>query len=253
MPKNRINWIRGEGRYYGNFWGYHDVTDPSDDAMEPPLCWITNAVDRSPAELMWVDSKAWGPLDGTLLNTSYGYGKIYVVPHEKAGARLQGGVCELPIPLFPTGVMRGRFHPDNGQLYACGMFAWAGNQHQPGGFYRVRYTGKPVHLPIGLNARQDGITVTFSGTLDRKSATDVSNYGVKTWTLHRSANYGSDHINEKPSKITDATLSDDGRSVFLKIPDIKPTWCMEIKYSIKGAGGEFVDGKIHNTIHQLGE
>ncbi len=253
MPKNRINWIRGEGRAYGNFWGYHDVTDPSDDAMEPPLCWITNAVDRSPAELMWVDSKAWGPLDGTLLNTSYGYGKIYVVPHEKVGDRLQGGVCELPIPLFPTGVMRGRFHPVNGQLYTCGMFAWAGNQHQPGGFYRLRYTGKPVHLPIGLNARRDGMAVTFSGTLDRQSATEVRNWAVKTWTLRRSANYGSDHYNEKPSKITGATLSEDGRTVFLKIPDIQPIQCMEIKYSIKGTGGEYVDGKIHNTIHQLGE
>lgn len=252
-PKNRINWVPGEGRFYGNFWGYHDVTDPSDDAMEPPLCWITNAVDRSPAELVWVDSKAWGPLNGVLLNTSYGYGKIYVVPHEKVGDRFQGGVCEFPLPPFPTGVMRGRFHPKNGQLYACGMFAWAGNQHQPGGFYRVRYTGKPVYLPIGLNARRDGMAVTFSGTLDRESATDARNWAVKTWTLHRSANYGSDHINEKPSKITRVTLSDDGRTVFLTIPDIRPTWCMEIKYSIKGAGGEFVDGKIHNTIHQLGD
>ena len=37
-------------------WGYHDVTDPSDAAMEPPVCWITNAFDRSPAELVRVES-----------------------------------------------------------------------------------------------------------------------------------------------------------------------------------------------------
>ena len=49
-------------------------------------------------------------------------------------------------------MMRGRFHPGSGQLYCCGMFAWAGDQTQPGGFYCVRYTGKPVHLPIGLQA-----------------------------------------------------------------------------------------------------
>ena len=69
---------------------------------------------------------------------------------------MQGGMAALPIPQFPTGVMRGRFHPDDGQLYACGMFAWAGNQTQPGGFYRVRYTGKPAWVPLGLSARKDG-------------------------------------------------------------------------------------------------
>ena len=48
-----------------------------------------------------------------------------------------------------------------------------------------------------------------------------------------------------------AALSQDGRTVTLQIPQIKPTWCMEIKYWLKGAGGEPVSGTIHNTIHRL--
>ncbi|MFI5386280.1 MAG: DUF6797 domain-containing protein [Fimbriimonadales bacterium] len=105
-PKNRINWVR-RGGFYGNMWGYHDVTDPSDRAMEPPVCWITNAMDRSPAELVWVDSTnpSWGPLRGSLLCLSYGNGKIFIVPHELVGGQMQGGVCALPIPAFPTGAM----------------------------------------------------------------------------------------------------------------------------------------------------
>ena len=64
------------GGFYGNMWGYHDVTDPSDSAMEPPVCWITNAFDRSPAELRPGRARtAWGPLKGSLLNLSYGYGQ----------------------------------------------------------------------------------------------------------------------------------------------------------------------------------
>ena len=58
--------------------------------------------------------------------------------------------------------MRGRFHPKDGQLYACGMFAWAGNQTAPGGFYRVRATGKPMFLPIGLHATRKGLKITFT-------------------------------------------------------------------------------------------
>jgi hypothetical protein len=124
-PKNRINWLRrpdpSAPLFYGNLWGYTDVTNPSDDLMEPPLCWITNAKDRSPAELLWVKSPQWGPLDGALLSLSYGYGKVFLVPHEQIGSQMQGGVVELPIEPLASGLMRARFHPRDGHLYGCAV------------------------------------------------------------------------------------------------------------------------------------
>ncbi len=254
LPKNRINWVK-KGGFYGNMWGYHDITDTSDDAMEPPVCWITNAFDRSPAELVRVESgqKAWALLRGSLLNLSYGNGKVFVVPHEVVGGRMQGGMCALPVPPSPTGIMRGRFGPNDGELYACGLFAWAGDRTQLGGFYRIRATGKPMYVPVGLHARKDGIAITFTNRLDRKAASDPKNYSARTWSLKRTANYGSDHIDERPARIAAARVSDDGRTVFLEIPEIRPTWCMEITYAIRGESGESVEGAIDNTIHRLGE
>src|SRR6185369_6953184 len=232
-------------------WGYHNVTDPSDSAMESPLCWITNSFDRSPGELLWVTSDAWGPLKGSLLNFSYGYGKVFIVPHEKVGDQMQGGMSPLPIPQFPTGVMRGRFSPGDGQLYTCGMYSWAGTQQQPGGFYRIRYTNKPVFLPTGLHAEPGALSIKFSGKLDAKLAADTASYAIKSWSLKRTANYGSEHYDERPLAVASAKLSDDGQSVRLEISDLQPTWCMEIKYTLRGAGGEPIDGVIHNTIHRL--
>jgi putative heme-binding domain-containing protein len=251
-PKNRINWVK-RGGFYGNMWGYHDVTDPSDDAMEPPVCWITNAFDRSPAELVRVESTnpAWRPLRGTLLNFSYGNGKVFVVLHEIVEGQMQGGMCALPVPAFPTGIMRGRFHPANGQLYACGLFAWAGDRTQPGGFYRVRATGKSMVVPIGLAARRRGVAITFTVPIDRKTAGDPARYCAKTWSLKRTVNYGSDHYDERPARIIGATVSDDGRTVFLQMPELRPTWCMEVTYTIKTEQGIPVDGVVHNTIHHL--
>ncbi len=249
-PKNRINLVT-KGGFYGNMWGYTDITDPSDSAMKQPLCWITNDFDRSPAELIWVTSDKWGPLTGSLLNTSYGHGKIYVVPHEMVNGQAQGGVCALPLPTFPTGIMRPRFHPTDGQLYVCGMFAWAGNQAAPGGFYRVRYTGKPADLPVGLKAKAGGVELTFTDALDAKNAADPKNYEVKVWGLKRSQNYGSKHIDEKPLVVTQATVSEDGKSVNLDLPNLTPTWGMEIKYRLQGADGRPITGVIHNTIHVL--
>ena len=254
-PKNRINWVKGTGRedFYGNMFGYHSITDSSDSAMTPPLCWITNGFDRSPAELLWVpEDSAWKSLRGSLLNLSYGFGKIYVVPHEKVRGQVQGGMCQLPFQQFPTGVMRGRFHPVNGQLYACGMFAWAGNQRQPGGFYRIRATGKPAHVPIGLTAASRTVKVTFSEALDRESAEKVDAWTVEAWDLKRTRKYGSRHYNQRGWEVRKAVLGADGRTVTLTIPELAPTWGMSIRCRIRGVKGEEVVREIHNSVHHLG-
>lgn len=253
-PKNRINWVKvdsdGKPRFYGNMLGYHDVKDESDDAMEPPLCWITNAFDRSPGELLWVDSEKWGPLDGALLNLSYGYGKVFLVPHQRVGERMQGGMIELPIKPFPTGVMRGRFHPLDQHLYLCGMFAWAGDATEPGGLYRLRPTGEPMRLPTGLRATEQGIELTFSESLDPDSVRP-DNVQIKVWSIKRTANYGSKHYDEHELEIVNATLGEGGKTVLLDVSDLAPTWCMEIKFSFRGTDNELVQGVIHNTIHEL--
>jgi hypothetical protein len=220
--------------------------------MEQPIAWITNRLDRSPAEILRVRSAAWGPLDGIPLSLSYGTGKVFVVLEEAAGGREQGGLCELPVPWFPTGIMRGRFRPDDGHLYACGMFAWAGDREEPGGLYRVRATGKPFRVPLALRARRGGIEIAFSERLDPSSAADPRSYTVRTWSLRRTARYGSEHHDEKLLRVTGARPGEDGRSVFLEIPAIEPTWCMEIAYSVRTSAGRTASGVIHNTIHRLG-
>ncbi|MBM50052.1 MAG: hypothetical protein CMP27_09470 [Roseibacillus sp.] len=253
-PKNRINWVEGKGEedFYGNMFGYHGITDSSDSAMNPPLCWITNQFDRSPAELLWVpESSAWKSLRGSLLNLSYGYGKIYVVPHEKVDGLVQGGMCQLPFDQLPTGVMRGRFHPGDGQLYACGMFAWAGSQRQPGGFYRVRATGKPAHAPVGLQTAPRQLRISFSDPLDRDSAERAANWEIEAWDLKRTRNYGSRHYNQRRWQVAGVTLSNDGLVATLEIPDLIPTWGMSIRLKIRGVGGEQVLREIHNSIHKI--
>ena len=53
--------------------------------------------------------------------------------------------------------------------------------------------------------------------------------------------------------MTGAKVSADGKTVTLEISDMRPTWCMEIRYSLRGSDGAAVQGVVHNTIHRLGE
>ncbi len=252
-PKNRINWVR-PGGFYGNMYGYHDVTDSSDSAMEQPLCWITNEFDRSPAELLWVPKDHWGQLSGSLLNLSYGYGRVYVVPFEDIDGVKQGGMCQLPIPDLPTGIIRGRFSPVDQSLYVGGMFAWASSrQDQEGGLFRIRHLGQPVNMPVGLHIHPKKLEIVTSDLLDRESNKKLARYRVRVWSLKRTANYGSEHYDEHELEITDAKVLADGKTVILQIPKLETTMGMSISLDLRTKDGREVRREIHNTINVIPE
>ena len=254
-PKNEINLIE-KGKFYGNLMGYHQGLTEADITL--PMVWMHNDFDRSPAEQLWVNSDKWGGLGGQLINLSYGTGYVYVVMEEKVNGRVQGGVVRIPDFDFPTGVMRGRFHPGDGQLYACGLFGWAGNKTRPGGFYRLKHTGKPVHLPVAIHATKDGISLTFTNELDAETAADPESYSVHRWGYRRTRNYGSRDYKADGSQgrdnveVTGVKLSADKKSVLLQIADMKPAMQVQIRYKIDAEDGTYLSHRIQNTIHAIG-
>jgi len=255
-PKNRINLIRKDG-FYGYMGSYVPGRDPNE--YDPPVVWIAKNVDRSPAEQLWVTSDKWGPLKGSLINLSYGTGRLFTVPYEIVDGIPQGGVSRLPIAETPTGVMRGRFHPVDGQLYACGLFGWAGNKSRPGGFYRFRYTGKPLHVPVKYSVNKKGVSLTFSEPLDKETAADAESYAAEMCNYRRTAGYGSrDYRVSEPNKqgrdkleITDAKLSNDGRTVLLQMPKLQKCMTLRIQYNLKGSKGEQVKSEVNCTVNVL--
>ena len=106
---------------------------------------------------------------------------------------------------------------------------------------------------MGLNATKTGMKITFGAALDPQMALDPKNYAVQTWSLKRSANYGSKHYDEKRATVIGAKVSKDGKTVTLEIADMRPTWCMEIRYHLATAAGTPVQGVVHNTIHRLSD
>jgi glucose/arabinose dehydrogenase len=251
MPMNRINRVT-PGKFFGNMWSYGAPDDASDSAMAPPLLWVDKAIDRSPAELVWINSPTWGPFDGSLLNLSYGQGRIEVVFSDGSGDAAQGALCRLPIPDFPTGIMRGRVHPTNGQLYLCGLAAWATSQtEQEGGFYRLRPTGQPAAVPTAWHIINGGIELTFSEPLARAEVADTTRYTVKVWELKRSASYGSPRINEHALPVTQAAVLTDPRRIRLTIPTLAAATIIEVTCRVRDATGKDVTRVVTGTIHTV--
>lgn len=253
MPANRLNWIR-PGRFYGNNWSW--LPDGKRQDQEPPIVWIHPSVDRSPSTMAWVTSDRWGPLGGRLLSLSYGVGRVFLVMTETRDDTMQGGITPLPLD-FNTGIMRCRFHPRDGQFYVCGLFGWAGNKTQPGGFHRVRYTGRPLDLPGDLHVVTNGVVLEFLTPLDPASAGDPGNYNVQVWNYRWTENYGSPDFRRDGEKGRDrlaieaVRLSRDGRRVFLELAGLGPVMQMHIQMNLRTASGSVVQTYVHNTVHWL--
>ena len=229
---------------------------------DKPILWIphnTGPVDNSCGGQAWVAGSRWGLPDGSLLHLSYGTSSLFLISWGFEGSTPQGGCMRFPLT-FNTGIMRARFNPKDGQLYVCGMRGWQTTGAKDGGFQRVRYTGKAVHMPIAYSVKKNGVSLTFSEPLDPSTAMNKDNYSIEEWNYLWTANYGSPEVHvDDPKKnghdameISAAKISADGKTVFLEIPTVRPVMQMRIRYKISGADHAVIQGDYYNTINKVG-
>ena len=255
MPANRLNRITAPGKFYGNRWGWYPPGEPP-DSYEPPLCWIAPFVDRSPAAPVWIPAGTWGKMGDSLLSLSYGTGKAYAVLQHQTEATVQGALTELGVEL-PTGLMRGRFHRISGDLYLVGLFGWSSDKQEDTGFYRVRMTGAPLRTPKAFRAVSDGLIIDFYAPLAPESAQNPENWRVQSWEYRWTEYYGSPQLKRSGEEgrdlhaVESATLSADGKTVFLKIPTLTPTMQFHVNITGSFADGIPLDCYLHGTIHTL--
>ncbi|HEU0009856.1 MAG TPA: DUF6797 domain-containing protein [Verrucomicrobiae bacterium] len=254
-PSSRINWVK-PGGFYGYVPHARRATPPTD--FDPPLCWLPMKADNSSGSLEWVTSDRWGPLKGQLLHTSYGRAALFLVLHEEVDGVRQGGAVQFPLR-FDSGIQRARFNPRDGQLWVCGLKGWQTSGARDGCLQRVRYTGKPVHMPVALNVVTNGIRMTFSSRLDPTSATDEQNFAVEQWNYAWTEKYGSPDFSaadpqrqgRDPVAIRSVKLSPDRRAVTLELADVRPVMQMRIQFRLRAEDGTAIEQEVYNTINRV--
>lgn len=257
-PASNITIVKPEG-YYG--FGGPRVTESRPQGYDLPMCYLPRAFDTSSGAQTWVTSDRWGPLSGQMLHFSYGLCQMLLAFGETVDGVEQGGAVRFPTSPadFESGAMRGRFRSHDGQLYVSGLRGWQTAAVRDGCFQRVRYTGQPVHLPAGMQTFRNGVKLSFTGELDPLSVQDPSSYFIEQWNYRWSENYGSPEL--KPSEpgatgrdevpLRSATLTDDGRGIFLEIPDLQPVDQMQITWTISAADGTRLRQTFAGTFHRI--
>ena len=215
--------------------------------------------DNSSGGQTFVTRDRWGPWKGAPLFLSYGKCLLYGVMMDNVDGTVQAAMAPFPVK-FQSGVMRARFNPADGQLYVAGLKGWQTAATRDGGFYRVRYTGKPVTMAVKAHAATNGIQLTFASPLDPATAGDPASYAVELWNYRYTGNYGSPEVSVKdPEKavhdkleVTSAKLSPDGRTVTLGVDGLQPADQFSVRYVLKAADGAEVHSEVIGTIHRLG-
>ncbi len=255
VPSSRVSLIK-PGGFYGHVFTAHRNPKPTD--QDKPIFWLPQGMDNSGGGQVWVTSDRWGPFKGKMLHMSYGSCSLFVTSMEEVHGQVQGGAVKLPLR-FDSGVMRGRFHTQDGQLYVCGLRVWQSSAAKDGAFHRVRYTGKPVRLPSSVQVKKNGLQITFTTPLDSKAAVDLQNYAVDQWNYRWTTNYGSkeysvadpEKVAHDSVEIRSIKLAEDRRSVFLDLGYLKPVMQMRVKFGLQSEDGAPMSGELYNTLNKV--
>lgn len=252
VPTTPIMIVR-KGDYFGVSATAH--RDPVPE-ISSPLLWIPHNVDRSGNSQAWITGDQMGPLSGDLIHFSYGRPGLFRVLIDSTASGVQGGVSVIP-GKFRVPAMKGAVNPSDGQLYITGFTLWGTNSDGMTGFLRLRYTGMPSYLPEHFRVRDEGVVLRFDRILDEETVNEISNYRVERWNYLRTEDYGSGHyrLDGSPGQellpVFSAHLSDDGKAVFLAIPNIEEVDQMQVSYSLKASDGTIMDDDFWFTVNHV--
>ncbi len=210
----------------GGHYGYGGPP-PRGVPLELPLVYLPRALDNSCGGQAFVEGDRWGFPATTPVHLSFGTGTAFAVVRDLRTPG-QAGVMLLPGD-FASGAHRGRFHPMDGQLWVTGTAGWGTYTPASGCFQRLRYTGRPMRVAEGFEARDNGVLITFSAPLP-DGAGKASDWFAQAWNYRYGPAYGSDEYSVREPgtpghdvvSIKSVQVLDGGRKLFLEMPQLLP-------------------------------
>ena len=243
---------------------YHGFNGPKEGfgkyGYEMPLCFIPRGIDGSAGDIAFLpQDDRFGPLSGTALGTSLGDCSHYLILREEVGDRSQGGVVPLSGD-FLSGAHRSRYNPHDGQFYVAGTAGWGSYFQKPGSLQRVRYQGGELHLPESVETRWNGLIVRFNTVIDPESVS-LKNAFCEQWNYLYNRGYGSSEYSVKkpgvvghdPVEIRSLHVIEDGRALFVEIPQLHPVMQLHLYLDLKTASGASFTPDIYYSIIQIGD
>jgi azurin len=216
----QIEMGKNEGAHFGA-GGPKDGKPP-----EPVLMYMPRGEDNSASSQAFISGEAWSSLqgEGNLIHLSSGGGSAWLMMRQNVKGRWQGAATRIS-GNFDSGPQCARFNAKDGHLYVNGMTGWGTYTPKDGCFQRVRFTGGETPVPIGFEARDNGVLLRFNQAVKQA---DAASCFAQCWNYRYSAAYGSPEYSVKyadtpghdPLEIRSVQRFDGGKTLFLEIPQL---------------------------------
>ena len=198
--------------------------------LKPPSVWFPHTVLGISTSSILVDSTrgAFGPFHGQLFVGDQGHNKMMRVFLEKVDGVYQGAVFPFREG-FVSGLIRQAWGKDGEMFVGMTNRGWNANGSASFGLQRLVWTGKVPFEAEKIEARPDGLEITFTRPADRATAGDPASYEVNGFTYHYHHVYGSPPINQQAHPVRGVVVSPDGLRARLVIDGLRPGYVHEVK------------------------
>lgn len=99
---------------------------------------------------------------------------------------------------------------------------------------------------VGVRGPDHGPLAVDTLTIPYDNYRWSGDYGSKRWSARDPNQLGPDVV-----PVTSATLSADGKTVQVRLAEVKPVMQMQIGYQLRSASGTPLVGTVDNTIHRV--
>jgi len=252
MSEQQGHWEPSSGSYpvpagatFG--FGYADASN-----ITPPAVWIPHDQDTSSSSPLWMRGTAFKAWEGGVLQLSYGTGRLFLVRHGDGWPAKEGAVIPLGIE---TGIpmLHGRTHPADGSIWLAGFRIYDSGAPDLEALARLRPAKEPLAAPVDARVVKEGVVISFDTPLEPSSVKPDA-VQAKEWQYRRSGGYGSPRLKRDGTQGADPVatggtfLSKDWKSVFIHIPDLKPTMQLEISHRFHVKGGKEEPRSVFFTV-----
>jgi hypothetical protein len=196
----------------------------------------------------------FGPFENQIFLGDYTLSVIMRATTEEVNGVWQGACYPFREGLA-TGIMNLEFTP-KGQLIAGGFTTnsqWPVRGTEPFAIQRLDWSGEMPFEVKEINIRKDGFLLTFTRPVDKALAAQADKYALTTYTHIYQAAYGSPEVDQTTPKVVQATVSEDGLRVTLKVDGMQKGHIHDFDFEkLRSQQGEpLLHRKAYYTVNEI--
>lgn len=223
--------------------------------LQLPAVWLPHGVlGISNSEIIEDQTQgAFGPFSGQLFVGDQGQSKIMRVALEKINGAYQGVAFDFRSG-FQSGVLRMSWGTDGSMFVGETNRGWGSAGDRTAGLERLVWNGKLPFEMKTVRAKSDGFEIEFTEKVDTALAKDLDNYQGQSYLYKYHPVYGSPPINIEGLQITGVQLGADGKTVRLKVENLRPYYVHELSvFGLKSAsdGTPVLHSKAYYTLNSI--